>query len=181
MRKWIIIVVIVGLLGYAVYDFTSSRSSATDNSVETEVGEGENIGLQKGQIAPNFELETLDGETVSLADQRGEKVIVNFWASWCGPCRAEMPDMQKFHEEYDATILAVNMLSTEPGEEQVQNFLDEFGVTFTALLDDDRVSSLYNISGLPTSYFINSKGEVHNIAVGPINYEMMEQVFDEMD
>src|SRR5699024_11784063 len=63
-----------------------------------------------------FKLQTIDGEQVKLSDYRGEKVILNFWATWCPPCRAEMPDMQKFHADHDATILAVNL--TERSEER---------------------------------------------------------------
>lgn len=185
MKKWIVIVVIVGLLGYAVYDFTADKSSAGDTSVDTEVGEvgeGSEVGLNKGNIAPNFELETLDGETVNLKDYRGEKVIVNFWATWCPPCREEMPDMQKFHEEHDAAILAVNLTETEQSKSQIDSFLEEYGITFTVLSDaDSNVSALYSASALPTSYLINTKGEVHNIAIGALTYEMMVQAFDEME
>lgn len=185
MRKWILIVVIVGLLGYAIYDFTAGKENDTadtdlveNESVETE----ESVGLQQGDLAPDFELETLDGESVRLSDFRGEKVLVNFWATWCPPCRSEMPDMQKFHEDYDAQILAVNLISTEQSESQIQEFLEEYGVSFTVLADEDnRVSTLYNASALPTSYLINTKGEIHNIAIGALNYEMMEQAFDEME
>lgn len=181
MKKWIIIVVIVGLLGWAIYDFAQSGSN--DKATEANTGESNaSVGLKKGQLAPDFELETLDGETVKLSDFRGEKVIVNFWATWCPPCRAEMPDMQKFHAEHGANILAVNLSSTEQSKKNVEKFLDEYGVTFTVLSDaEDKVSTLYNASALPTSYLINSKGEVHNIAIGALNYEMMVQAFDEMD
>src|SRR5699024_4951200 len=141
-----------------------------------------NVGLKKGNKAPNFELETLDGETVSLEDYLGEKIILNFWATWCPPCRTEMPDMQKFHSETGATILAVNLIETEKSEDGVREFLEEYGVTFTVLADaDTRVSTLYNASALPTSYLINTKGEVHNIAIGALTYEMMVQAFDEME
>src|SRR5690625_3678086 len=151
MKKWIIIVVIVGLLGWAVYDFTIGNSSdngaASGNFAEGEnaTGDGNDaVGLGKGQLAPDFELETLGGEKVKLSDFRGEKVIVNFWATWCPPCRSEMPDMQKFHEETGATILAVNLFSTEQGKKNVESFLDEYGVTFTVLAGkEDEVSTLY--------------------------------------
>lgn len=188
MRKWIIIVVIVGMLGWAVYDFViKSDSENTQKIISEEQGVTTNdvkdmFGLKRGDLAPDFELTTLDGETVRLSDYRGEKVLLNFWATWCPPCRAEMPDMQQFHADHDATILAVNLLGTEKSPEEVEKFLDEYGVTFTVLSDDlNHVASLYNASALPTSYLINSKGEVHNIAVGALNYEMMVQAFDEMD
>lgn len=188
MKKWIIIVVIVGMLGWAVYDFViKSNQADTQAIISEELGETTNdvkemFALERGDEAPDFELTTLDGETVKLSDFRGEKVLLNFWATWCPPCRAEMPDMQKFHADYDATILAVNLSSTEKSPEVVQQFLDEYGVTFTVLSDDlTHVASLYNANVLPTSYLINSKGEVHNIAVGALNYEMMVQAFEEMD
>ncbi|HZW68240.1 MAG TPA: redoxin domain-containing protein [Pseudogracilibacillus sp.] len=184
MRKWIIILVIAGLVGYAVYDFTKEDSSPSD-VVETEVGEGggsDEVGLKKGNTAPDFKLQTIDGEQVKLPDYRGEKVILNFWATWCPPCRAEMPDMQKFHADHDATILAVNLTETEQSQSQVEDFLEEYGVSFTVLSDvNTHVATLYNASALPTSYLINSKGEIHNIAIGALNYEMMVQAFDEME
>lgn len=187
MRKWVIVVVIVGMLGWAVYDFviksdTPDTQAGISQSDESSGDVKDMFGLERGDVAPDFELQTLDGETVKLSDFRGEKVLLNFWATWCPPCRAEMPDMQQFHADHDATILAVNLSSTEKSPEDVQDFLDEYGVTFTVLSDDqNHVSTLYNASALPTSYLINSKGEVHNIAVGALNYEMMVQAFDEME
>src|SRR5699024_11976097 len=87
------------------------------------MGQGE--GLKKGDIAPDFELETLSGETVTLADYRGQKVMLNFWATWCPPCRAEMPDMQKVQDERDdVVILAVNQVQTESNPDNIAPFLD---------------------------------------------------------
>ncbi|NLI67182.1 MAG: redoxin domain-containing protein [Bacilli bacterium] len=185
MKKWIIILVLVGMLGWAVYDFViddNSKDTAQGFSADENTESEKTFGLEEGDMAPDFELQTLDGETVKLSDFRGEKVLLNFWATWCPPCRSEMPDMQKFHEEYDATILAVNLTETEASKENVQAFLDEYGVTFTVLTDEDsEIATLYNASALPTSYLINSKGEVHNIAIGPLNYDMMVQAFEEME
>jgi|SRR5690625_1349421 len=178
MKKWMIIVVLVGLLGWAVYDFVISDSSTQTNTNANDTA----IGFKKGERAPDFELNTFDGETVKLSDFRGEKVIVNFWATWCPPCRAEMPDMQKFHEDYDATILAVNLTSTEQSKKTIDEFLEEYGITFTVLSDeDDVVSSLYKASALPTSYLIDTNGNIYNVAIGALNYEMMVEVFEEMN
>lgn len=175
MKKWIIIVVIVGLLGWAVYDFAINKETKQELDPE--------VGLEKGNLAPDFELETIDGETVKLSDYRGEKVMVNFWATWCPPCRAEMPDMQKFHEEHDeGVILAVNLTETENSPRNVGKFLEEYGITFTVLEDKNTtVGNIYKAQSLPTSYLINSEGKIHNIAVGPLNYELMVQEFEKMD
>src|SRR5699024_1179865 len=97
LKKWIIVIVIAGLLGYAVYDFASTKGGTAEK-------EEPDTGIEKGDMAPDFELETMDGETVKLSDFRGEKVMLNFWATWCPPCRAEMPDIQKFHENEEGTI-----------------------------------------------------------------------------
>src|SRR5690625_3513267 len=107
LRKWIVILVIVLVLGWVFYDYfdreqTEKEGSDQDNMVEMveddEVSstEGlENIGLERGKVAPDFTLETLQGEMISLSDFRGEKVLLNFWASWCPPCHAEMPDLTR--------------------------------------------------------------------------------------
>lgn len=177
MKKWIIIVVIVAMFGWAVYDFV--LDDKPKNAEDETAGE---VGLLKGNIAPDFELETVDGEVVRLSDFRGEKVLLNFWATWCPPCRAEMPDMQQFHEEQEGVILAVNLLATEQSPRNVEEFLDEYGITFKVLSDkNSEIATLYNASALPTSYLINTKGEIHNIAIGALNYELMEQAFSEMD
>lgn len=173
MKKWIIIVVIVGLFGWAIYDFLSSEGP-TELAAE--------VGIDQGDLAPDFELNTLDGETVKLSDFRGQKVMLNFWASWCGPCRAEMPDMQKFHENNEGVILAVNLLETETSSTNVDNFIEEFGITFPVLSDEETVvANIYKAHALPTSYLIDTEGKIHNIAIGALDYESMVQVFDSMN
>lgn len=174
MRKWIIILIVVGLLGWAIYDFTSKQIAKEEDP---------EVGIEKDNLAPDFELTTIDGETVKLSEFRGEKILLNFWASWCAPCRSEMPDMQKFHETYDdVVILAVNLTETETSKTNVTNFLDEYEITFPVLMDSETVvANIYNARALPTSYLINSDGRIHNIATGPLNYESMVQEFDKMD
>jgi len=185
MKRWIIIVVIVGLVGWTIYDFVVDNDTedfVIDNDIQGMEFEPE-PGLEKGNLAPDFELETLDGETVKLSDFRGEKVLLNFWATWCPPCRAEMPDMQKYHENHeDGVILAVNLLETENSSKNVEKFIDEYGITFTVLSDETTtVGNMYNAQQLPTSYLIDSEGKIENIAIGPLNYEQMEQAFKNMD
>ena len=188
MNRWIIIVVIVGMLGWAGYEYFSSDSGPESelpgtDSVEGIEGGGDIAeGLEKGEMAPDFELELMNGESVKLSEFRGEKVMLNFWATWCPPCRAEMPDMQKLHENKDVTILAVDLLGQESGMEAVEEFLEDYGITFNVLLDDDLVvAEAYGIQPIPTTYMIDTNGVIQNMAFGALNYELMVQELDKLD
>lgn len=183
MKKAIIIVVILGMFGWAMYDFVIKPDGSDVVEQNEDRGDDEvKVGLEQGNKAPDFELETLDGDEVKLSDYEGERVMVNFWASWCGPCRAEMPDMQKLHENEDIKILAVNLTDTESSEKNVPNFADDLGLTFSILLDqDNEVAGLYQIQPVPTSYMIDSDGIIQNKALGALNYEQMLQQFEKMN
>lgn len=183
MKKWIVIIILLIAVGWVVFDFVIDGESASEEELENEMLEGGAGGLQEGDLAPDFELETTDGETVQLSDFRGEKVLLNFWATWCPPCRDEIPDMQKYHEEdEEGVILAVNLTETEQEFDQIGDFLEEFGVTFRVLLDENTsVSGLYDAFALPTSYFINTDGTIHTKAIGAINYDLLVEQFQEME
>lgn len=182
MKRFIITLVIIGLVGWALYDFLVSDDSASESEFQ-ELSEDIDVGLDKGNLAPDFELETVDGETVQLSDFRGEKILLNFWATWCPPCRSEMPDMQKYHENHeDGTILAVNLVETEQNFAGISEFLDEYGITFNVLLDESSdVANIYEAHALPTSYLIDRNGLIHNKAIGAINYDLLVQQFKEMN
>lgn len=173
MKKWIIIIIVVGLAGYAIVDFVVKDK-------ETEVASNE--GIEKGDIAPDFMLKTLSGEEVNLSDYRGKKVMLNFWATWCPPCRAEMPDMQKVHEDReDVVILAANQVHTESSPDDIAPFLDEMGIDFTVLLDENGVvGPMYHAKALPRTYLINSDGRIHHVQQGPMNYDTMIKTFNDM-
>lgn len=191
MKKIILIVLIVGMFGWAVYDFVYKDKETTQNQEMTnenpeeeqsnDSSEEATVGLEKGNIAPNFELTTLSGETVQLSDYRGEKVMLNFWATWCPPCRAEMPDMEKFYNNENVKILAVNLTNTEESQDAVKKFKKEFGLSFPILMDEKlAVANKYQIQPIPTSYMIDSNGKIQHIALGAMNYEMMVEQFNDM-
>lgn len=123
----------------------------------------------KGFLAPDFTLSTLSGESVTLSDLRGQAVLVNLWASWCTPCRAEMPAMQIVYERYrdrGFTILAVNA-TNQDSLSSAQAFVEELGVTYPILLDlDGKVSALYQLRALPSSFFINPDGRIQEVIIG---------------
>ncbi len=119
--------------------------------------------------APNFTLTTLANETFTLQEAQGKPVVLNFWATWCGPCQRELPALQAAAERYGERVL---ILGVDQGEapELVQRYVDEKGLTFAIPLDAEfEVSTLYNVRGLPTTYFIDSQGVIRQIWLGEMN------------
>lgn len=140
------------------------------------------FGASKGDTAYDFYLEDMDGNFVSLSDFRGKKVFLNFWASWCPPCRVEMPHLQEFAEENeDVVVLGVNVTSSESSLDNVKGFVDEFGLTFPNLYGTDDITYLYYVESLPTSYFIDSNGVVNESIIGPVTKDILEARFALMD
>lgn len=120
------------------------------------------VGLpEAGALAPDFALNNLDGETVRLSDYRDRPVLLNFWATWCAPCRLEMPELEKAQADYAAIDLAVLTINQEETAEQVRAFYDEVGLTMTALLDSEgEVGAAYGAFFLPSSVFVGPDGRV---------------------
>jgi len=120
--------------------------------------------LEVGDMAPDFELLDLEGNKHKLSDYRGEGVFLNFWGTWCPPCKEEMPYMEKFYHEFEnkgANILTVNLKGSNL---QVEKFKDQYGLTFPILLDKtESVKEIYNIKPIPTTFLINKDGEIEDI------------------
>lgn len=129
---------------------------------------------QIGEPAPDFQLMDLNGNPVRLSDFEGRPVVINFWATWCPPCRAEMPDIQAVHSEYGdrAVILAVNIMEHP---QTVNDYFQRVGLDFTALLDTGgEVTGRYRIVAVPTTYFIAADGTVADRNVGPMTKSLIE-------
>ncbi len=183
-RKLTVIIILFCLVGYAVYvQFGKSEKQVSEEPVKSEAAMKEIIaknGIEVGKNAPNFELAKLDGTKVKLSDLKGKKVILNFWATWCGPCKQEMPDMEAFYKKHktDVEILAVNYTASEGanGEEKVKKFAEEKGITFPILLDKDiTVTTTYKVITIPTSYFVDTKGVIQDKFIGPMTQKEMEK------
>jgi peroxiredoxin len=133
---------------------TRSLSSEQSRSEET---------VAAGSRAANFKLEALDGHTVSLDQLRGKVIFLNVWATWCGPCREEMPSMQTLYDDFknnkDFVMLAVSQ--DTKGRSVVAPYVEKNGFHFTILLDpENKVSETYDMSGVPETFIIDRKGQI---------------------
>ena len=122
-----------------------------------------------GRPAPDFQLQSLDGQTFSLNGLKGRPVMLNFWATWCNPCRIEMPFMQEVYEDKEFSEQGLVMLAVNLGESpvKVKKFMEDNGLSFPVLLDTELdVAEIYNASRIPITYFIDKNGIIKDINVG---------------
>jgi len=137
-----------------------------------------------GAPAPDFTLKTLDGGEVTLSDLRGRPVLINFWASWCVPCRVEMPELVRAYEENKEAgfvILGVN-LTYQDSLTEVKAFAQEFGMTFPVLLDEtgEVTDDLYRLRGLPLTVFVNREGVITRLHLGAMTREQIDEFVGEI-
>lgn len=126
------------------------------------------VAPQKGFSAPDFRLETPQGETMELSAMRGKPLLLNFWASWCPPCRAEMPALQALHERYgdEFVLLGINA-STQDSLPKAYQLIAELNLTFPILLDSSGTAvRAYRVFSLPTTFFIDQEGIIRKVMVG---------------
>jgi cytochrome c biogenesis protein CcmG, thiol:disulfide interchange protein DsbE len=122
---------------------------------------------QAGFAAPEFTLAGLDGREHALSDYQGQGVILNFWATWCGPCREEMPALQQIADEYADKGLVVLLVNVGEDENSVWNFLSQLQITAPVLLDPDgAVSRQYRVRAMPTTFFIAADGTIQEMTIG---------------
>ena len=133
-------------------------------------------GSQRGDTAIDFTLTNLEGEQVTLSDLRGKVVLLNFWAAWCGYCRVEMPDLQQAYDDYQDQGLVVLGVDVQEGAAPVAAFVQDLKITFPVLLDQQgRVTSQYRVRGLPTSLFIDRKGVIRVVHLGPVDRRQIDR------
>lgn len=132
-------------------------------------------GLEPGQLAPDFEMQFADGSRARLSDWVGKPVVLNFWATWCAPCREEMPEFVAAHERYQDDGLVIVGVNAQEAAGQAAKFIDEFGVKFPVVLDTrGDVQQLYSVRGLPTTVFIDREGRVVERWAGLLTEPMLE-------
>jgi len=156
----------------AAVGFTSERAGAADR-------QGEGL-LKTGTMAPDWTLKDAEGESHSLSDYEGKIVVLDFWATWCGPCVKAMPGLQKLHEAYADKGVAVIGMNTSESADPVA-FMKKKNFTYQLLLNADPVSNAYQVRGIPAFYVLDGEGKIVYSAVGfsPGHEKEIEKVINE--
>jgi cytochrome c biogenesis protein CcmG/thiol:disulfide interchange protein DsbE len=175
----ILVAIIGGLLWY------QSRGSTGEDSgfgtVPLPAGmDTSNVGAEKGKTAPDFVLQTLEGQTLRLSDLRGRPVLVNFWASWCIPCREETPLLEQAYDANKAKglqIVAVNLQEADP---VARSFVDEWLIPYPVVMDrQGQVARNWHVGGgsqgLPMSFFIDANGMVQKVVLGQVRQQELNE------
>lgn len=125
-------------------------------------------GVRAGQVAPDFELPDLrDGKKARLSQHRGKVVILDFWASWCAPCRKEMPELEKLYRDFAGRGLRVVAVNIDEDTAAARRFLDDVKVSFAVLHDgEQKVATQYDLPTMPTSFVLGADGKVHAVHAG---------------
>ena len=147
-----------------------------DDAKVAQLSPDSNLFLKVGDTAHNFYLQDLEGNTVSLEDFRGQPVLLNFWATWCAPCRLEMPALQAAQEAHQEDGLVVLAVNDQQEPEEVSRFVEELGLSLTTLVDQKGVvSSLYKVFNFPTTYFVDGDGVITAVHRGLLAESQIEE------
>lgn len=168
MKKWIIGIVVAAVLGFVGFELVSTFQNSQQREIVRSVE------------ATDFTLPTLDNQEQSLTAARGKVVILNFWASWCEPCKTEMPHFQTYYEQHqkDVEILAVNFTKKDQVN-HVKKFVEQHELTFPILLDETgETSMMYGAFALPTTIIIDRQGQIAHEILGPLDETLLAEYIE---
>lgn len=135
------------------------------------------VSPHQGKIAPGFSLPRLTGETASLNDYKGQVVLINLWATWCPPCKAEMPTLNNYYQANKDKGFVVLAINDQEDATTVNNFIKTSGFTFPVLLDTQhQVLDAYNVRALPTTFIIDRNGIIQYVHMGEISRQQLEEI-----
>jgi thiol-disulfide isomerase/thioredoxin len=160
---------------------TTIQLESADASIDTATVPGRKVGIEQGNVAPDFEFSAFDGQRMKLSDFRGRPVFVNFWATWCQPCRKELPAMDELLREYSDDGLAIIAVNNGERFEPAREFMEEdMGVNLTALAYDpgQDIVRRYSVLGMPTSFFIDANGIITQVVRGELRRVDMQAAID---
>jgi len=184
---WILVFILALLAGSSYYNHDKSpnidQPAQQKGSPDTGASSSK---AAKGKLAPEITLNNLNGQTVKLSNYRGKVVILNFWASWCPPCKSEMPELDKAAREFasgsDAVLVSVNL--TDGSRETVDkatNYIADNKYSMIVLLDtQSRAANAYNITSIPATYIMDKQGVIVNTIVGPTTQKTLNDYVNQL-
>jgi thiol-disulfide isomerase/thioredoxin len=188
-KNLIIFCVLLALVGIAVWTGIGDRQTPASGGTKTDAAiqcKGESRP-EEGYCAPNFILRTIDGKEIELYRNQGKPTIINFWATWCPPCKKEMPYFQKAYDQYKDKVnfIMVNETSQEKDETKIKPFLDKHGYTFPVVLDpleNKRTVGFdqYGLYGIPATYVVAADGKIQYRFIGGMEEEQMAMLMQEL-
>ncbi len=165
-RRWMTAAGAMGLLALALALIYQWGIPGADSRLPP-IAQGDTAAPLQGALAPNFSLTGIDGQTHRLGQLSGNPVLINFWATWCEPCRLEMPAIQTRYQRYADQGLEVLAVDFDEPKDDVVAFGESLGLTFPLLLDPaGKVQTLYQVRGYPTSFFVDRRGRVQVVQIG---------------
>lgn len=190
MRNILIFVVVAVVFGFTIYNQmqnsqlqTQAPQQQTQENKQSDSGatpsgnDTSEVNANGKLQASSFTLQGMDGKTYKFEGPREKPIVLNFWASWCGPCREEAPDLKKMYETYEGKIdfYAVN-LTSQDNKQDAAAFVKEYGFEFPILLDEKgEVANRYKIIGIPTTFFIDKNGVIQQTVMGMIDQTMVDE------
>jgi thiol-disulfide isomerase/thioredoxin len=182
-RYWkpLALILIIGVLGANLYfDYRADKQNQVADTSQAALDLP--VGTAIGELAPDISGRTLEGETLTLSELSGNLVLVNVFASWCGPCRAEMPHLVEVSEELEDQGVQFVGLNLLENSSTVKAFRDEFDINFPLMLNEDgRLTEVYQPVGLPTSWFIDADGVVRYVFAGPMTREVLTGILEDIE
>lgn len=191
-KNWIILGVLLALVGVALWTVTQEEQKANmasgneGKSASAIQCKGE-VRPEEGYCAPNFTLQTVDGQEVELYRNDGKPTIINFWATWCPPCKKEMPYFQKAYNQYkdQLNFIMINETSQEKEETKIQDFLEQHRYSFPVALDPlkDKKTvgfDLYGLYGIPATFVVGKDGIILHRMIGGIEEEEIFMLMHEL-
>lgn len=172
--EWAVITVLSAILGAAWISWTRVDASSFNPT-------GKPPSADVGHPAPDFSLDALDGSTLTLSQYNGRAVILNFWATWCGPCRAEIPALEAASQLIgdQGVIIGVNV---QEDPLSVLGFAQELGMTYPVALDaNSEIAQIYRVRAFPTTYFIDSRGVITELYTGELNAPLIQRKVQELN
>ncbi len=168
--RWMLTSLVVGGVFLVLWYVATQAGEGMPLGLAQSAGHPSGVGPNVGKVAPDFTLMDLDGQPVSLSDFRGRPVMINFWASWCNPCRYEMPIIESVYRDRLDRGLVVLAVSIDDSPQAAADFIHQGGFTFPVLLDTNkRVANQYRVRPIPTTFFVDGEGVIRDIHIGAMD------------